>query len=193
MYNKVTESLNTTYDIANPELTQELQDDTTCEEGQEEYGTQKEYAHHDGFQQQYQEKNGTGHEVQDEDGTRDKDTTPQDKEAHETNPPKQKYQRLVTPEARQQRDAVEHIILPPCQWHKEGLKAKCSKDCSSKFTLDERKAIHAEFWNLAYNERTSWLGRVVQTKLVASKTSKFYQTIAIKTGYKGVYFIFRQL
>ena len=43
---------------------------------------------------------------------------------------------------------------------------------NSKFSLAERQQIQTEFWSISYDERESWLGRVVQTKSPARPRAK---------------------
>ena len=93
---------------------------------------------------------------------------------------KKKYTKLKTPEARYERDIKKHPLLPPCEHRKESSKKGCGKDCNSKFSLAERQQIHTEFWSISYDERESWLGRVVQTKSPA-RPRKFSHGLRSKT------------
>ena len=113
--------------------------------------SEREYEHNDKFSQEAEHDNERN------------DVIPLEGDRNEIVIPKNIYM-YVIPEARSERDLTKHPLLPPCQPQEEGQKSGCGKRCSEEFSSDVRKMIHAEFWNLTYYERVSWLGSVIQTK-----------------------------
>ena len=61
-----------------------------------------------------------------------------------------KRKRFRTGAEKHDRDKDKHKILPPC-------KPTCKRQCIEKIGQDRRETIHAQFWEMNYNERRAWI------------------------------------